>query len=69
MFFKMFFPYSALPKARGSLLVARCVRDWSGILCELFRTTVNGQRTTVNGFFFERGENRSEQRYSGKPGA
>ena len=23
-----------MPKARGSLLVARCVRDWSGILCE-----------------------------------
>ena len=29
-----------------------CVRDWSGILCELFRTTDNGQQTTE---IFERG--------------
>ena len=26
---------------------APCVRDWSGILCELFRTTDNGQHITV----------------------
>ena len=44
----------------------QCVRDWSGILCEHFKTTDNGQQTTD---FFERGENKSEQRYSGKPDA
>ena len=32
----------------GSL---QCVRDWSGILLELFRTTDNRQRTTDNGSF------------------
>ena len=56
--------WAVLPKAQGSLLVACCVRDCSGILCEHFRTTDNGQQTTV---IFERGKI-SEQRYSGKPG-
>ncbi len=35
-----------------------CVRDWSGILCEA---------RTMDFGFFERGENQSEQRYSGTP--
>ena len=34
--------WAVLPNARSSLLVACCVRDWSGILCEHFRTTDNG---------------------------
>ena len=29
-----------MPKAHGSQLIAQCVRDWSGILCERFGNEV-----------------------------
>ena len=33
-----------MPKAHGSQLIAQCVRDWSGILCERFGNG-NGARS------------------------
>ena len=44
-------------------LVQSCVRDWSGILCEHFRTTDNGQQTTV---IFERGGNKKRAKIQRK---
>ena len=58
--------WAALPKARGSLLVARCVRDWSGILCEIMGIGIRGRGIGFRRIFGS-GEKWSEQRYSGKP--
>ena len=58
-----------LSKACDSLLVARRVRDCSGILCERFWD--NGVRKREMGLWTRLGSGGklSEQRYSGKPDA
>ena len=48
--------WAVLPKARSSLLVARCVRDCSGILCEWNRKWDSGTGIWEFGDIFERGK-------------
>ena len=69
---------------RNESFFTRCVRDWSGILCERMSGTRSGDgceigiwerdlgtgaRLVFGNGIWERVENKSERRYSGKPDA
>ena len=56
-----------MPKAQGSLLVARCVRDWSGILCERSGKWDSGTGIWEFGDIFERGGNEASKDIAESP--
>ena len=60
--------WAVLPKASGSLLEARCVRDWSGILCERNGKWDSGTVIWDWGTgIFERGENEASKDIAESP--